>query len=171
MNFQKIEITNYGNIENFNYTFRKNELSNPVPLVLIGKNGSGKTLLISNLIDCLVELKRKIYPNGIQEVNSNNYYKIGSLRYIKKGQNTSKVYVDISINEKIANYIDIMSIYPEEALEKNEVLVKELDSEKEFKDTRFSKKININNVNIKDFENGVLLYFPSDKFYQPMWYN
>lgn len=171
MNFQKIEIINYGNIENFNYTFRKNELGNPVPLVLIGKNGSGKTLLISNLIDCLVELKRKIYPNGIQEVNSNNYYKIGSLKYIKKGENTSKVYIDISINEKIANYIDIMSIYPEKALKENEVLVKELDSEEEFKDTRFSKKINIKDVNIKDFEKGVLLYFPSDKFYQPMWYN
>ena len=171
MNFQKIEITNYGNIEKFNYTFRKNEANNPVPLILVGKNGSGKTLLISNLIDSLVELKRKLYPNGIQEVNSNNYYKIGSLRYIKNGKNTSKVQIKILIDEKNVDYIDVMSLNPEEALVREEVLNNQLSDEQYFKDTKFSKKVNINNVTQKDFENDILLYFPSDKFYQPMWYN
>ena len=29
----------------------------------------------------------------------------------------------------------------------------------------------MNNADANDFENGILLYLPSDRFYRPMWYN
>ena len=171
MYIEEIDIENYGCIEKFNYKFKRNDSNNPVPLVIVGKNGTGKTLIISNLIDALVEIKRKLYVNGIMEVNENNYYKIGSLQYINNKANTSRVNIKIKIDNNVIDYIDIMSKKPQEALENKEINEKELNDKQEFEETSFSKKIQINNLKAKDFEKDILLYFPSDRYYSPMWYN
>ena len=128
-------------------------------------------MIISNLIDALVEIKRKLYVNGIMEVNENNYYKIGNLQYINNKANTSRVNIKIKIDNNVIDYIDIMSKKPQEALENKEINEKELNDKQEFEETGFSKKIQINNLKAKDFEKDILLYFPSDRYYSPMWYN
>ena len=171
MYIEEIDIENYGCIEKFNYKFKRNDSDKPVPLVIVGKNGTGKTLIISNLIDALVEIKRKLYVNGIMEVNENNYYKIGNLQYINNKANTSRVNIKIKIDNNVIDYIDIMSKKPQEALENKEINEKELNDKQEFEETGFSKKIQINNLKAKDFEKDILLYFPSDRYYSPMWYN
>ena len=85
MYLKHISVKSYGPIENLSYSFREDEKGNPVPLAIIGKNGCGKTLLFANIVDMFVEMKRQIYPQGILEVNENNYYKVGNLSYIKSG--------------------------------------------------------------------------------------
>ena len=94
MVLRNISIRNYGPIDDFSYTFRLDETGNPIPLVLIGKNGCGKTLLFSTIVDMIVETKRKLYPSGILEVVGTNYYKIGNHSYIKVGANTSLVKIE-----------------------------------------------------------------------------
>ena len=93
MYFQSIDIDNYGSVLNFHYQFRFDKNGYPVPLVLIGENGTGKTLTIANLVDALIEIKRKNYKGTLFEVNNNNYYKIGTKNYISAGKNTSRVSV------------------------------------------------------------------------------
>ena len=44
MVLRNISIKNYGPIDDLSYTFRFDETGKPIPLVLIGKNGCGKTL-------------------------------------------------------------------------------------------------------------------------------
>ena len=61
MKLKNINIKNYGSILNFDYKFRYNDEGNPIPLVLIGQNGSGKSLVIANIVDALVEIKRNLY--------------------------------------------------------------------------------------------------------------
>lgn len=46
MVLRNISIKNYGPIDDLSYTFRFDETGKPIPLVLIGKNGCGKTLLL-----------------------------------------------------------------------------------------------------------------------------
>ena len=87
MFFQSIDINNYGSILNFHYHFRFDKNGHPIPLVLIGENGTGKTLTITNLVDALIEVKRITYGETLFEVNEQNYYKIGSKNYISTGQN------------------------------------------------------------------------------------
>lgn len=113
MYIRKIEIKNYGCIENFNLTTNIDENGNPIPIVLIGENASGKTLLLSNIIDSFVEIKRKVFTNGISEVESNNYFKTGNKEYIRNGSDFSSVSITCSFNEKINNYIDVMSTNPQ----------------------------------------------------------
>ena len=112
MVLRNISIKNYGPIDDLSYTFRFDETGKPIPLVLIGKNGCGKTLLFSAIIDMMVEAKRKLYPNGILEVVGTNYYKIGNHSYIKVGTNTSSVKIEYGTHLKCIKYVDVMSRNP-----------------------------------------------------------
>ena len=71
MYFSKIEIKNYGCIKKFEYQFRFDSHGNPIPCVLIGENGKGKTLVLANLVDSLVEFKRSVYGDNLQETSEN----------------------------------------------------------------------------------------------------
>lgn len=104
MYLRKISVKNYGPIESLSYSFRFDENGNTVPLIIIGKNGCGKTLLFSSIVDMLVESKRKLYPGGILEVSSSNYYKVGSHSYIKNGANTSIVKIEYGNSTKPIKY-------------------------------------------------------------------
>lgn len=99
MYLKHISVKSYGPIENLSYSFREDEKGNPVPLAIIGKNGCGKTLLFANIVDMFVEMKRQIYPQGILEVNENNYYKVRFLYngIIIKHQKTEPTYTKTSL--------------------------------------------------------------------------
>lgn len=76
MYFQSIDINNYGSISDFHYQFRFDENGHPIPLVLIGENGSGKTLTIANMVDALIEIKRKTFRDGLFEVEKTTIIKL-----------------------------------------------------------------------------------------------
>lgn len=103
MYIRKIQVKNYGAIKSVDYTLPFNEEGNPIPVILVGKNGTGKTLLLSNILHSLIEIKRKFY-NRISEVSDNNYYRVGSKMYIKDNENFS--YFKIEFDD--AYIIDLM---------------------------------------------------------------
>ncbi len=171
MYLKNISMKSYGPIDNLSYSFREDENGNPVPLAIIGKNGCGKTLLFSNIVDMFVEMKRKLYPRGVLEVNENNYYKVGNLSYIKSGTRTSEVKIELLANNKKTTYVDVMSLNPKQAIEAKEVTDTRIQSNSKFKDSGFYKSIDIQGLTSKEFETGIVLYFPFDRFYKPFWYN
>ena len=83
MYFKSIKISNYGPISNANIDFRFDSSGKPLPIVLIGRNGTGKSLFITNLVDALIETKRHAFPLGILEVNNNSFYKVGKKLTLK----------------------------------------------------------------------------------------
>lgn len=161
----------YGPVSNLSYTFRKNEKGNPVPLVIIGKNGCGKTLIFANIVDMFVETKRKLYPSGILEVSDDNYYKIGSKSYINSNANTSVVEIEFGADEKSALYRDIMTRDYQKAVDNREVTNPAVTQSQKFKDEGFFKEVTIKGFTSKNFDTGIKLFFPFDRFYKPMWYN
>lgn len=171
MYIKQISAKSYGPIDSLSYSFREDDNGNPVPLAIIGKNGCGKTLLLSNIVDMFVEMKRKLYPQGILEVNENNYYKIGNLSYIKSGTRTSEVKIELLANNKKATYVDVMSLNPKQAIEAKEVTDTQIQNNSKFKDSGFYKNIDLQGLTSKEFEKEVVLYFPFDRFYKPFWYN
>lgn len=171
MYLRKISVKNHGPIESLSYSFRFDENGNTVPLIIIGKNGCGKTLLFSSIVDMLVESKRKLYPGGILEVSSSNYYKVGSHSYIKNGANTSIVKIEYGNSTKPIKYTDIMSHNPEQAISNQEINDSKITNNQKYKDSGYYKDVETQNVTIKDFENAIRLFFPFDRFYKPMWYN
>lgn len=168
MYLSNIHIENYGAIKHLEYTCKFDEHGNPLPIVLIGRNGCGKTLVLSNIIHSLIEMKRKHY-NQLPEVKDDNYYRVSSLTYVKEG--TFFSYVNILFdNDK--SYTDLMTTNYNHF--KNNIY----NAEKH-------KNIDINNDNLKntgfynkthktdiaDIDNHIYLYFPVDRYYSPQWYN
>ena len=168
MYFSKIEIKNYGCIKNFEYQFRFDSNGNPIPCVLIGENGKGKTLVLANLVDSLVEFKRSVYGEHIQETTKNKYFKIGSQNYINFNATFSRVMVETDFKGQKNRLIDIMSKNPTQDI--SSFKPHEIENNESFKTDGFSKKTECS-LKRNDFAEFVSLYFPVDRYYYPMWFN
>lgn len=169
MYFTKVEIENYGCIKNFQYAFRFDQNGNPIPLVLVGQNGTGKTLVLANLVDALIELKRNVYGEYIYETQKNKFFKKGSQSYICTGQSYSRVLVETLKGDRKFKYIDIMSKQPQNDLDAKQIKREEISNYSSFISDGFSKKTE-GGLTRKDYKEFVQLYFPSDRYYCPMWY-
>ena len=156
MYLKEIEIQNYGAIENLKYSFPFDETGNPLPVILIGKNGSGKTLVLSNILHSLIENKRHFY-NVLEEVSSTNYYRLGSKHYIRSGKNHSYERITFSDNSE---YVDLM-IYNYETFIDNchraDFPNVDFDNRK-LKDDGFFNKMSYSADNV--FAKELFLYFP-----------
>ena len=163
---RRIQVENYGAIENVDYNMPFDGEGNPKPVVLVGKNGSGKTLILSNILHSLIEIKREFYTS-LSEVSGSNYYRLGSKRYIRETKNFSycrldfdNAYsIDLMVNnyEMFKNTIDTRS-YPDITLEDSKL-----------KDSGFYSNIKKTESNV--FEKNIYLYFPVDRYYIPTWEN
>lgn len=167
MYVRKIKISNYGPIEDMELAmpFSENEL--PLPVILIGQNGAGKTILLSNILHSLIEIKRVKY-NQISEVSGDNYYRVGSFNYINNSAMSAYERVefdcDSSFTEVITkDYNEFSKNYTEEQYPAVNI------SDKDLKSTGFFSSVNT--PIDKEFDENVYLYFPIDRYYIPTWEN
>ncbi|MCY9835456.1 AAA family ATPase [Aeromonas media] len=165
MYLKRIQIENYGAIKKLNIDLPLNENNNPKPLILVGKNGTGKTLITSSIIDSLIEIKRKNYQS-IKEASGNSYYKAGKKDYIKTNENYSLVRISYTNEDsKISIYNDIASHSPQIT---REILAQyKINFPTDFNKHGFAKTLNgdINDA----FDKNVILYFPVNRYYNPAW--
>lgn len=174
MYIKRILIENYGPIENLEINLQFNDQGEPNVLMLVGKNGSGKTLLLSSIVDGFFELKRQHY-NFLKEINENKYFKFGSKLYIQSGKDYSFIKLEFSSKSNILRYTDVMTF-----LNHGEFISKygsKMSSsfnihENHFVINGFYKKCDSGNSDIKaDIDNNTLLYFPFGRNELPAWLN
>ena len=168
MYLRSIHTENYGPIEQLQYTCKFDDNGNPLPVVLIGMNGCGKTLLITNIIHSIIEFKRKIFSD-IQEVNGDNYYRIGSKSYIREGACYSYNNILFDGGQR---YTDLMtsdfSTFKEK--EYNQETHKNVNiNDKNLSEDGFY--LNFQDASKSDFIDNIYLYFPVDRYYTPQWFN
>jgi predicted ATP-binding protein involved in virulence len=108
MYIKEIKIENYGPITNLDITPKFDDNGKPKPIVLIGKNGSGKTLLLGNILDGLIELKRQKFSE-FKEVGENKYLKVGKKDYIKNRDEYSYIKIKFGDDQHSATFIDLMT--------------------------------------------------------------
>lgn len=142
----------------------------PKPVILLGKNGTGKTLFISNIIHSLIEMKRNFY-NELQEVSKNRLYRVSSKTYITRNSNHAYHRITYNDGKEIINFTNLMT-----------------DDYNKFKNTFDIKKypgININHEGLREqgffesvekpkhniFEKNIFLFFPVERYYIPTWEN
>lgn len=159
MKIDYLLIENYGCIDKIEYVFKNN-----VPLVLIGQNGSGKSLVLSNIVDALILYKKEKYTEGILEVKGSNYFKIGKKQYIKFGKTYSKCVVKFD-NKDV--YMDAMSYKNDTSIFTSDEI--SIIEKNKFRDNGFTRTVT--HESVKDFDNDCYLYFPVDRFYIPSWQN
>ncbi len=173
MYLDKIVIENFGPIENAVITCPFDENKNPLPLILVGTNGSGKTSILANIIDTFVEFKRKKYTK-LQEVKENNYLKVGKKNYISSGKGYSYVNIKAVYGESSASYVDFSRIMSFEEFDSqfNKVNFENIawEDPKLISDGYF-KTVNANEAFLETFEKEVLLFFPFSRYEIPAWWN
>ena len=175
MYIKKITISGLGPISHFNLEFPFDSKGNPIPVAVIGTNGSGKTLFLANILDGLIELKKKQF-NAVQEVSHNAYLKICSKAYVNNLHSTS--FVNIEFQSKlIFNYDEVISKLKWEEFEKQYSssikLFPRLVADDDFKKSGFFKEISIENSDFlkisQDYESSVIAFFPHSRYDHPAW--
>ena len=87
MYFKKIEIENAGPIAHLSINFPTTDSGSPKPLVIVGENGTGKTILLSYLVNTLIAAKQHAFDDS--EVEHGKVYKYRSPQYIRAGAHYS----------------------------------------------------------------------------------
>lgn len=166
MYVNNIKIKNYGSIEEFEINANFNEDGSPKPIILMGKNGSGKTLLLSQIIQAILLYKSDKY-NEMPEKDKNQLYKVMSTAYIKNDKEES--FVSVSFDNKKYNYVEVMSKNPNSTIEKNSYpdYTSKLRNNADFKKTGMYN----DKTGELDYDKNVCLYFPVDRHYIPGWKN
>ena len=170
---KKIQIENYGPIDRLEMVFPFNG-DNPKPVLLVGQNGSGKSILLSHIVNGLMAAQSIVYPEN-SEVEKRRVYKLRSPTYIKSGSEYlwAKIEFDLGFLQEF-----FLKRQKEEFNKKPKFSFKSInqiwdsmhqDKQEEFSHnfSRFDPKHNTSNP----FKENCILYFPPDRFEEPAWLN
>lgn len=170
MHFKKIEIENAGPIDHLLIDFPTTESSSPKPLVIVGENGTGKTILLSYLVNALIAAKQTAFDDT--EVEHGKVYKYRSPQYIRAGAHYSYGRVDFSNDQYVEEWqLDVQKSQFEESrsfcpARKTWTAIQASDS------SHFQSTISHNEQAAKElFEKRCCLYFPVNRFEEPAWLN
>lgn len=169
MYFKSVEIENVGPIEHLliNFPF---EAERPKPLILVGENGTGKSILLSHLVNSLISGKGTIYDDV--EVETGKVYKHRSASYIKSGKDY--FYAAVKLGATIAveecqlrmtktDFESQLSYTPSRSIWNN------------IPNNQFSVFLSTFNDNNEEtntlFKKQCCLYFPVNRFEEPGWLN
>lgn len=87
MYLKNIAIKNIGPIDELVADLPFNDNGNPKPLLFVGENGTGKTILLSQVIDSFYEIGSQIFDDiGNQDGLKRSYYKVSGGLNLKNGK-------------------------------------------------------------------------------------
>ena len=83
MYVKRIQLVNYGPIQKLDISFPFGE-ERPKPVLLVGENGSGKSILLSHIINAMINAKDAVYQES-SEIDAGKVFKLRSSTYISTG--------------------------------------------------------------------------------------
>lgn len=169
MLFKKAEITNVGPISALKIELTK-EGESPKPLVVVGENGSGKSILLAHLVNALIVGKQEVYEDV--EIEKGRVFKYRSPNYIRSGEHFSFSSVEFETGEKVQEWQLLLSRSKFEEKLGYTPLKKEWNQIPFQESSHFDSSLRANSINTKNiFKNQCCLYFPVNRFEEPAWLN
>ena len=171
---KRIELINYGPIIQVDLTFPFDN-EKPKPIVFVGENGSGKSLLLSHLANGLLCAQQVVYPDS-SEVEIGKVYKLRSSSYIRSGSQGyfAKVHFDNDLHIEELRLMNVKENYSTAPDEFNNPSAKVLWNNLSAKQNdNFQSNIDqsrFDQLN-ESFRRNCVLYFPSSRFEEPAWLN
>ena len=172
MYVERVHIADYGPIEKLDIKpMLKGML--PKPVVLVGENGSGKSIVLSHIVNGLVGAKGFAYPLT-PEVEAERVYKLRSSSYIRTGSEFSYsriVFQDGFFVEEMRlvrpKEEDMSESLQAASTEVREAWGKIQPNKTDHLLTNFRSSDSIRDI----FEANCILYFPHNRFEEPAWLN
>ncbi|MDH2543192.1 AAA family ATPase [Acinetobacter baumannii] len=174
MYLRNIHIRNIGPLESLDLDLELQENLNPKPIIMVGKNGSGKTYTLSYIVDAFYELAKQQFTDVVTKSSDMNspYFKVISGRDINTKTNihSAAAYLrflndqdrqEIHYCEKIGNKDfaqDLLNLYGNKinGIDANDGNTKEILADEKNITKLFSNTIN---------------FFPSFRKIVPHWLN
>ena len=173
---KRIQIVNYGPIDRLDITFPFDG-DRPKPIVLVGENGSGKSILLSHIVNGLIQAKAVAFPET-PEVEPGKAFKLRSSTYIGPQRDYSFSWVDFdddlhigelrlrkSRNEHLEPPAGILESPAEELWH-----TMSPDTDDHVKTNILQGDTNEDRVK-KAINAGCVLYFPFNRSEDPAWLN
>lgn len=170
MYIKKIVYENVGPIENIAVDFPFHEDGNPKPILFVGENGSGKSTVLSNIVDSFYEIAGEAFNNAWQYTGNgaHQYYKAIRAADIHIGQGYMFSYVQFKNENGQEAYLckdgNISMEMVRNKLENVSLEKLSWTPEESYKGTTANKK-----SAEQIFENNVICYFGPDRYEKPAW--
>ena len=173
---KRIQLSNYGPIEHLDISFPfSHEV--PQPVLLVGANGAGKTILLSHIVNGLMNAKAITYPDT-PEVTEGKVYKVRSASYITSGNQ----YYFGRVDYEDDHYISELHLRSRRDRYENTPVEIEYSPAKRLWDKAkpYDNSVQDNSFlssedrkeSVKDLmQRQCVLYFPSERFEEPAWLN
>jgi len=173
MRVEKIKFKNIGPIENLEVDFSTNK-ENPYPLVFVGLNGSGKSIILSYIADTFIEFKRQFYEDI--ETESQKYFKVSSLSYVTSGKDYGFCEIVFTEKNKEYFYSEVLNLLEwerfKEEFEKEKINIRGFNlQDPKFRENRMQKFCSRDTELKKAIDNNIFLYFPWNRTEIPAWIN
>ena len=173
MYLKRIQIANYGPLDHVDIPLPFAG-DTPQPVVLVGANGSGKSILLSHIVNGLTAAKNFAYPDS-PEVDTGRVYKLRDSSYIKSGKDFYYARTDFQdemfIEEVRSRLLkrqypqvpegllgtDMQNAWSKVPPDQNDGFFPNIPQNPEWAREAFSKNC--------------VLYFPPNRFEEPAWLN
>ena len=171
---KRVQIINYGPIDQLDIEFPFDG-DVPKPVLLVGENGSGKSILLSQIVNGLISAKGVSYPDT-PEVETGKVFKIRSGSYIKNGSEGYFTRVDFEqdlfMGEIRSRFLkQDYQVAPEE-FSNGDAQDAWAGMGQESND-HLTSNISTNDASrVRDLlSNNCILYLPHNRFEEPAWLN
>ena len=168
MYLSEMHYLNVGPIKEIHHTFRINSNGTPVPLVIVGENGSGKSILLSNIVDAFYEFAVKKFNNAMKydDAGGYSYYKMIRPSDIRIGNDFMISYLSFSQGDKKLEYLMKSGELDFSKFTINNV---KLNSSLDWKLQNNFKKVIVDDVIFEAFESEIAVFFGPERFQEPGW--
>lgn len=170
MYIEKLHYINVGPIKKLDINFMQNGETIPKPIVIVGKNGSGKSILLSHIVDACYEIADAAFTNAMKKTEGirNQYFKEIAPYQISIGQNVMFAHIKFKQDSTKFEYMyKCGNSSKEDYLKKYNNHISEVfnwGAQDNFKSVTASK-----NDALKTFGQEVVCYFGPDRYMQPCW--
>ena len=171
---RRLQLANCGPIGHLDIAFPFED-DTPKPVLLIGENGSGKSILLSHIVNALQCAKTIAYPDT-PEVETGKVYKLRSSSYVKSGSEYYFARVDFEEG------LSVTEIQTQKLKQEYECIPAGLSDyaaqdawnmmKPQKADYFDSRTISNNQSKIENlFSKRCVLHFPPNRFEEPAWLN
>jgi hypothetical protein len=167
MYLQRLKLVNTGPIERVDIECRFDDDGFPKPIIFVGQNGSGKSVVTAHVVSALIEAKGTVFEDA--DVEKGKVYKLRSSAYIRHGAeySTAEVHLsnnfsvyEIQLNKQKSKFIEPLPTYSKwDEIGSNET---------QHYNSNFAQHHHV----LKDcLDQTTHLFFPPNRFEEPAWLN
>jgi hypothetical protein len=145
---------------------------NPLPVVIVGPNGSGKTIFLSYIVDALTEFAKKAFTDIVPKDGSisSPYFRIVGSTTVRSGQPFSLSLLHFKVNNDNLHFCEKIGT-PDMSVYSNDLtsVFSSVWNRPTIKDPKY---VSVNPKTVEtDMQSGAHAFFPASRREDPHWLN